>query len=69
VFLHTGDFSQIRAARIGVSQRIAQLETHVGSLASGMKEIMKKMETLVQERAPSRSPSRTPQKRDTGSPR
>lgn len=65
---HKGDFIQIRSAKVDVTHRLSKLEDHMGTLTSGMRDIMKKMEALVRERSSSRSPRRQQMRTTSKSP-
>lgn len=65
---HKDDFIQLRSAKVDVTHRLSKLKDHMGTLTSGMGDIMKKMEALVRERSSSRCPKRQQMRTTSRSP-
>lgn len=65
---HKDDFIQLRSAKVDVTHRLSKMEDHMGTLTSGMRDIMKKMEALVRERSSSRCPKRQQMRTTSRSP-
>lgn len=54
--------------KVDVTHRLSKMEDHMGTLTSGMRDIMKKMEALVRERSSSRCPKRQQMRTTSRSP-
>lgn len=65
---HKDDFIQLRSSKVDVTHRLSKMEDHMGTLTSGMRDIMKKMEALVRERSSSRCPKRQQMRTTSRSP-
>lgn len=65
---HKDDFIQLRSPKVDVTHRLSKMEDHMGTLTSGMRDVMKKMEALVRERSSSRCPKRQQMRTTSRSP-
>lgn len=65
---HKDDFIQLRSAKVDVTHRLSKMEDHMGTLTSGMRDIMKKMEALVRKRSSSRCPKHQQMRTTSRSP-